>query len=505
MWTLDSITMLIGRYEQQPNLYDPKSPLYFNKHSRIQSLHAIVEQMRRVYDNIDISDVKAKIGTMRSQYRLHLKRLASREIEPGERVQPPWITNLDFLMPHLKNLKEEGTSNFNVQNIQNDPLVCSQISKKITLQCRICGNVIYDINAKNLFDFNNVETLADIQMVVGTALESDPKLPSHICKCCLLDLKRAVFHIKVFRDRCILTQEQLQDSQNIIIKEEVHFDYDEEEDLIGFKEEENSQNISTNILDDADLEMNSFMDSRESVEEFEKILVNDLSPNDNYLDSSSNLIDSAINSVETFKTEACDVNEDGWDNSDKDKVKKKRYFSWRNLTKEQKIERKRQKRRRDIICDQCGKHFTDQCNFKLHMIRHSGIKNFHCKECSQQFFTEHLLHTHERIVHRGERPYACKYCDKSFQSTSCRTAHVLRYHTKARPYSCKLCKKTFNCTSSRNYHLLTHNGIRKFVCSICDKDFLRNTHLTAHLRSKQHALKKANQDSLQESQSITTN
>ncbi|XP_017967799.1 uncharacterized protein LOC108659411 [Drosophila navojoa] len=86
----------------------------------------------------------------------------------------------------------------------------------MTLQCRTCGNVIYNINAKNLFLTENADVLMNIAIVAGTALKKCPQLPSHICGCCLLDLKQAVVRMKVFRDRCIKTQEQLLKSQTLV-------------------------------------------------------------------------------------------------------------------------------------------------------------------------------------------------------------------------------------------------------------------------------------------------
>lgn len=288
-------------------------------------------------------------------------------------------------------------------------------------------------------------------------------------------MKHAVIHIKVFRERCLRTQEQLQGIQmtsknswdldselnesthiNNITRGKIFFENDEkvkniyelesveevedlDEDLIRYQEEdENAEDMRTDILDDTGLDIDSTVDSvenelhnsksRESVEEFEEISVNDLNP------SFSNLIDFASESAETNQTGAenkkifvasssYDCGENNLNNSRRTKVKKKRYTNWKNLTEEQVIERKRQQRLRDFICEQCGRHFTDQSNFKLHMLRHTGIKNFQCKECPKRFYTEHLLQWHERIVHQDEHPYPCRYCDKTFKNSTGRLVH----------------------------------------------------------------------------------
>jgi len=103
--------------------------------------------------------------------------------------------------------------------------------------------------------------------------------------------------------------------------------------------------------------------------------------------------------------------------------RKKQYVTWKNLTADQMIERKRQQRKRDCVCEQCGRHFTDQSNFKLHMLRHTGMKNFACRECGKRFYTDHLMSLHQRIVHQGERPYACRLCNKTFHNSTTRVIH----------------------------------------------------------------------------------
>ncbi|KAL7724612.1 hypothetical protein ACLKA6_016442 [Drosophila palustris] len=338
----------------------------------------------------------------------------------------------------------------------------------MTLRCRTCGSVICGGTSINLFELENLEILTDIQTVVGTTLECDPELPVHICGRCLIDLKRAVMYMKVFRERCIRTQKKLRntpiiydgklnDGTDTIIKEEVHFDYYEDfqkidkdreianldEDMIEFQEGE--EGITNNTLDDTDQDVDSLIasvqneinssDSQESEEEFEKIS----SPNDNHSSlsySTGPAIEpeiTNINESEKKKTSISspddDVDENVQNNSSEVKVKR-RYQSWKNLTEEQVIERKRQKRRRDCICEQCGKHFTDPSNFKLHMIRHSGIRNSQCTQCPKRFFTDSLLRLHVRIDHQGERPYACKHCGKTFSHTTARVIHERRHTNK---------------------------------------------------------------------------
>ncbi|XP_017083858.1 zinc finger protein 599 isoform X2 [Drosophila eugracilis] len=64
-----------------------------------------------------------------------------------------------------------------------------------------------------------------------------------------------------------------------------------------------------------------------------------------------------------------------------------------------------------FVCKECGKSINIKTNFREHMIRHAGIKNFHCGfgECGKSFVTQKELTRHNRC-HTGEKPYGCIYC-----------------------------------------------------------------------------------------------
>ncbi|XP_017100695.2 transcription factor Ouib [Drosophila bipectinata] len=392
----------------------------------------------------------------------------------------------------------------------------------MTLQCRTCGTVIYNTKAKNLFNVENANLLLNIELVSGIPLENDPDLPSCICACCILELNQAV----AFRERCIQTQKGFQ--QQKIASSGENSEEDDEyalEVMDELNEDDQAPIIKAEVLDDS-------FDEEE--DEFFEMLPSSEIPDD---DVASEDADTLISSVQRemgsicegsddFKGFTSDTDEiydiedgndtDYTDNSlsknvppvverrprgrpkrgtakpkssnDEEPKHKKQYVTWKNLTEEEIVERKRQQRRRDCVCEQCGRKFTDQSNFKLHMLRHTGIKNFACKECGKTFYTDHLLSLHQRIVHQGEKPYSCRYCPKSFHNSTTRVIHE-RIHTNARPYQCKHCEKSFSSASGRKRHELIHTGVRAFSCEICDHTFQRKTHLKAHLRSKMHLLR----------------
>ncbi|XP_022218210.2 uncharacterized protein LOC111071267 [Drosophila obscura] len=105
IWSPEAIKMLIELYEKRPNLYDPKHAQYRNKQFRAKALRQIVKGMRKIYDNIDTTDIKNKIGTLRSQYLVHLKNEANYHksgLETHERMAPFCVKYIEFLKPHLR-------------------------------------------------------------------------------------------------------------------------------------------------------------------------------------------------------------------------------------------------------------------------------------------------------------------------------------------------------------------------------------------------------------------
>ncbi|XP_034660876.1 transcription factor Ouib-like [Drosophila subobscura] len=361
----------------------------------------------------------------------------------------------------------------------------------MTLQCRVCGGVIYNAKAKNLFQKENFKLLLNVELVVGTLLVNDPELPRCICACCLHELNQAI----VFRNLCIQTQEKLLEKQlRSRTPLELATDYDEDTEI------------------KREIQVEELLDPEEDDND-------PLSKNNGEAEDTAHYADSLITSL---KIELSDSSNSDGGSSPADKVApvsvtqtrsrdrpkkvaaattpagtakstRRRYVTWNNLTEEEIVERKRQQRRRDCVCEQCGRHFTDQSNFKLHMLRHTGIKNFACPDCGKKFYTEHLLSLHIRIEHRGEKPYACKYCKKAFKNSTPRTIHE-RIHSKVRPYPCYYCSKSFSAPQIRKEHELKHNGVRAFFCETCDLTFKRKTHLTVHLKSKAHVMRAKNKD-----------
>uniref|UniRef100_A0A8C6GK41 C2H2-type domain-containing protein n=1 Tax=Mus spicilegus TaxID=10103 RepID=A0A8C6GK41_MUSSI len=109
------------------------------------------------------------------------------------------------------------------------------------------------------------------------------------------------------------------------------------------------------------------------------------------------------------------------------------------------FERKRNpSRKKQHICDKCGKHFSQGSALILHQRIHSA------------FSRSSILVQHQR-VHTGEKPYKCLECGKAFSQNSGLINHQ-RIHTGEKPYECVQCGKSYSQRSNFFRHQRRHNA-----------------------------------------------
>lgn len=78
---------------------------------------------------------------------------------------------------------------------------------------------------------------------------------------------------------------------------------------------------------------------------------------------------------------------------------------------------------KNCICTYCGKAYRIESQLKLHVKRHTGVKDFVCHVCSKGFVDNNGLRKHMRI-HNGEKPFECHICHKRFTQSYNKKIHV---------------------------------------------------------------------------------
>ncbi|XP_017118547.2 zinc finger protein 675 [Drosophila elegans] len=113
-------------------------------------------------------------------------------------------------------------------------------------------------------------------------------------------------------------------------------------------------------------------------------------------------------------------------------------------------------------CTECGKVLKSLNNLKLHMLRHTGKKDFICNLCDRRFVSIHLLNLHKRVRHLGEQPFKCRFCQKSFSTSTAKSRHEVMKHVRDGSYMCDECGRQFHTQTCLNNHKVLHAGNKPF-------------------------------------------
>ncbi|KAL7832876.1 hypothetical protein SRHO_G00298940 [Serrasalmus rhombeus] len=142
--------------------------------------------------------------------------------------------------------------------------------------------------------------------------------------------------------------------------------------------------------------------------------------------------------------------------------------------------RKRERTRRHVGCELCGKVFRDVYHLNRHKLSHSGEKPYACPVCGLRFKRKDRMSYHVRS-HDGSvgKPYVCQSCGKGFSRPDHLNGHIKQVHTTERPHKCQICNASFATRDRLRSHLACHED--KIPCQVCGK-FLRAAYMTDHLK-----------------------
>ncbi|XP_072948603.1 uncharacterized protein [Epargyreus clarus] len=144
--------------------------------------------------------------------------------------------------------------------------------------------------------------------------------------------------------------------------------------------------------------------------------------------------------------------------------------------------RKHIQKRHDVTykCTICDTTLSDRAKYIAHKKTHP--KRWSCQFCSKTYNNVWSCKQHEN-THTQEVQYQCDICKKSFAYKLTLTRHILGHYGRNKKFVCDICGLTFSDTTNMRMHVLTvHHKVRPFKCTVCPKSFTFKKHLTVHFR-----------------------
>ncbi|XP_037093961.1 zinc finger protein 436-like isoform X2 [Pollicipes pollicipes] len=135
-----------------------------------------------------------------------------------------------------------------------------------------------------------------------------------------------------------------------------------------------------------------------------------------------------------------------------------------------------------LECPVCSETFSRRVCLAVHMKvhrKHGGVQT--CDLCQEKFSTVGRLRTHQQRQHGIEQPWRCEYegCERAFRSCASLEVHVVN-HTGNRQFCCDVCQKRFSTKHRLASHYRIHTGERPFQCDLCGRQFTHKSNLYQH-------------------------
>ncbi|XP_023939839.2 zinc finger protein 454 isoform X1 [Bicyclus anynana] len=136
-------------------------------------------------------------------------------------------------------------------------------------------------------------------------------------------------------------------------------------------------------------------------------------------------------------------------------------------------------------CLYCDEKFLDADQKRKHHSEVHGIarQKFPCNSCDKHYFTQASLHRHIEGYHLMKRPYKCPECESTFFKRNLLTMHMVK-HTGVKQFQCDICKKTYGRKGTLQTHMRIHANLKQYKCELCSKEFLHKCTWKGHMASK---------------------
>ncbi len=89
----------------------------------------------------------------------------------------------------------------------------------------------------------------------------------------------------------------------------------------------------------------------------------------------------------------------------------------------------------------------------------------------------------QQCDNNGVKVFVCLVCDKVCRWRAHCEQHVREVHDKMRPYKCAMCGQTFTQSGNLTNHKRTHTGEKPYECTVCGQTFTRSDALSSHKRT----------------------
>ncbi|XP_041972868.1 gastrula zinc finger protein XlCGF8.2DB-like isoform X2 [Aricia agestis] len=116
------------------------------------------------------------------------------------------------------------------------------------------------------------------------------------------------------------------------------------------------------------------------------------------------------------------------------------------------------------------------------------MKPFSCPEenCTKEYTNKSHLDRHINSVHKKTELnilFCCPYCMKKYSNRQNLKRHIEKSHKDDRKsYQCDYCSKLFRNKTDISIHMYKHTGVKAFRCTVCHKEFIKNSHKNQHMK-----------------------
>ena len=114
-----------------------------------------------------------------------------------------------------------------------------------------------------------------------------------------------------------------------------------------------------------------------------------------------------------------------------------------------------------VTCDHCEYKNTKHL-VKVHMRKHSDLKECICPQCGKLLKTKACLRVN-MLIHTGKCEFECVQCEKTFYSKGILNIHLSLTHGTSYVVCNEYCKN-FRGTGLINAHMTIHTGEKRLRC-----------------------------------------